>query len=151
METAAQIITAITAQLAQAAQLSAVAEEVGSEIAQLQGVGSSDDNEVTVTVDHHGIPLDITVHDEALAFDGGQVSAMVLAATQRAIEDVQAKGEPLRMALLQPHTATPMRQDLGERLQELYDRVEAFERGTRSDADGSDADGSGDDDKGERA
>jgi DNA-binding protein YbaB len=133
VETAAQIITAITAQLAQAAQLSAVAEEVGSEIAQLQGVGSSDEREVTVTVDHHGIPLDITVHDEALSFDGARVSAMVLAATQRAIEDVQAKAEPLRMALLQPHTAAPMRQDLGDRIQELYERIEDFERGATLD------------------
>ena len=133
METAAQIITAITAQLAQAAQLSAVAEEVGAEIARLRGVGSSDEHEVTVTVDHHGIPLDIAVHEDAMSSDGAQVSAMVLAATRRAIEDVQAKAEPLRMAMLQPHTAMPMRQDLGDRIQELYERIEEFERGTPRD------------------
>ncbi|WDG18473.1 YbaB/EbfC family nucleoid-associated protein [Microbacterium sp. Clip185] len=144
METAAQIITAITAQLAQAAQLSAVAEEVGAEIARLQGVGSSEEGEVTVTVDHHGIPLDITVHDEALAYDGAQVSAMVLDATQRAIQDVQEKAEPLRLALLQPHTATPMREDLGDRIQELYDRIEEYERGTASGQDAAADDAKGD-------
>lgn len=143
METAAQIITAITAQLAQAAQLSAVAEEVGAEIARLQGVGSSEEGGVTVTVDHHGIPLDITVHDDALAYDGAQVSAMVLEATQRAIRDVQEKAEPLRLALLQPHTATPMREDLGDRIQELYERIEEYERGTISGDEAADDDNGG--------
>ena len=54
---------------------------------------------------------------------------MVLTATQRAIEDVQVQAEPIRAAMLQPHTATPMRQDLGDRIQELYDRIEEFEKG----------------------
>ena len=72
MESAAQIITTIAAQLAQATQLSAVADELGAAIARLRGVGSSDEREVTVTVDHHGIPLDITVRDAALSFDGAR-------------------------------------------------------------------------------
>ncbi|MEV7694594.1 YbaB/EbfC family nucleoid-associated protein [Microbacterium sp. NPDC089189] len=138
---AAQIITTIAAQLSQATQLSAVADELAGQIAQLRGVGSSEDREVTVTVDHHGIPVDITVHDAALASDGQQVGAMVLAATQRAIEDVQAQAEPIRAAMLQPHTAVPMREDLGDRIQELLTRVEDLERGVPGDR--TDRDGEG--------
>lgn len=130
MESAAQIISAISAQLLQANRLSDVAEELGARIAQLRGVGESEEREVTVTVNHHGIPVDIAVHDEALVYDGGQISAMVLDATRRAIEDVQVQAEPIRAAMLQPHTAKPMRTDLSDRIQELYDRIEDFERGT---------------------
>jgi hypothetical protein len=83
------------------------------------------------------------VHDDALAYDGAQVSAMVLEATQRAIRDVQEKAEPLRLALLQPHTATPMREDLGDRIQELYERIEEYERGTISGDEAADEDNGG--------
>lgn len=130
MENAAQIITAIAAQLKQASELSTVADELAVQLAQLRGTGSSDGREVTVTVDHQGIPLDIVVRDEALGYDGGQVSAMVLTATERAIEDVKEQAEPLRAAMLQPHAMPPMQTDLSDKIHELYTRIEEFDRAT---------------------
>lgn len=132
MEDVAHLITTIAAQLERAAGLSAVAEELSAEIATLRGTGSSDDDEATVTVDHQGLVLDVVLAEEAVVdADGESVSGWVLAATSRAIEDLQRQAAPLRAAMLQPDLP-PMRTDLSERIDELYDLIERAEAATRS-------------------
>jgi DNA-binding protein YbaB len=131
MEDVAHLITTIAAQLERAAGLSAVAEELSAEIATLRGTGSSDDDEATVTVDQ-GLVLDVVLAEEAVVdADGESVSGWVLAATSRAIEDLQRQAAPLRAAMLQPDLP-PMRTDLSERIDELYDLIERAEAATRS-------------------
>lgn len=135
MEDAAQILTAIAAQMERAKEMSNVAQELAGELAKLRGVGASDDREVVVTVDHQGIVLDIRVNDEALAAGGERIAAMVMTATSRAIEDVQAQAAPLQAAILQPDLP-PMRTDLGDKLDELYDLAQEIDARTRR-ADGA--------------
>lgn len=123
MEDAAQILMGIAAQLERATELSNVAEALSGELAKLRGVGHSDDDEATVTVDHQGIVIDVALSEAISDADGRTVSAWVLTATARAIEDVQRQAEPIRAAILQPHLQAP-RTDFSQRIDELYDEIQ---------------------------
>lgn len=127
MVNAAEIAEQIAGQLLQATELSAVADELSAALATLRGVGQSDDDTVQVTVDHHGIPLNIEVRPHALEYTANEVGAMVVLATERAISDVQAQAEPIRDALLPPHLTKPMRTDLSDQLDALLDIADAID------------------------
>ena len=122
METAGEILTAIGAQLQRAAALSDVVTGLEEQFARLRGIGSSEHDEATVTVDHHGIVLDVRLSEAALDHTGPEIAAFVLDATRRAIADVQEQGEPLRAAVLQPHM-TAFDTTLGDRLDALFERL----------------------------
>ncbi|QAY59229.1 YbaB/EbfC family DNA-binding protein [Microbacterium protaetiae] len=134
MESAADILMAIGAQLQRAQEVSVVAERLSDELARLRGVGETDEGEVSVTVDHNGLILDVALNDDALAQGGPHAAALVMQAMHRAIEDVQRKGQPLRDAILQPHLTPPLRTDLGDKLDELYDRIDRIDRRTQDDS-----------------
>jgi len=131
MESAADILVAIGAQLQRAQEISTVAERLSDELAGLRGVGETDDGEASVTVDHNGLIFDVALSDAALTEGGPHAASLVMQAMNRAIEDVQRKGQPLRDAVLQPHASPPMRTDLGDKLDELYDRIEQIDRRLR--------------------
>ena len=122
MESAGEILTAISAQLQRASALSRTIEELGEQFARLRGIGSSENDEATVTVDHHGIVLDVRLSDAALALTGAEIADAVLEAMRRAIADLQEQGEPLRAAVLQPHKPD-FDTTLGDRLDALYDTI----------------------------
>ncbi|WP_460772899.1 YbaB/EbfC family nucleoid-associated protein [Microbacterium sp. GXF7504] len=122
MDTAGELLTAIGAQLQRAVALSDAVTELGAQFANLRGIGRTDDGEATVTVDQHGIVLDVRLSDDVVDHTGEEIAGFVLEATRRAIADVQEQGEPLRAAVLQPHV-TSFDTTLGDRLDALYDRV----------------------------
>jgi DNA-binding protein YbaB len=128
MQSAAEILTAIAAQLQRASTMSTVVKELAGELAQLRGVGRTDDDEATVTVDYHGIVVDLRLGDAVVDLDGPTVSQRVLEATRRAIDDLHRQGEPIRAAILQPHTAAGFDTTLGDKLDELYAQIETVER-----------------------
>ncbi|MBS1905725.1 MAG: hypothetical protein JST33_03970 [Actinobacteria bacterium] len=115
MDSAAQILAEIAGELQRATELSSVAGQLADELAQLRGIGVSDDESARVTVDRNGIVIDVALTDKALAHGGEHASALVREATSRAIEHVQIQAQPIRDAILQPHLTAP-RADLGGKL-----------------------------------
>ncbi len=113
MDDAAQMLLAIAGQLERAQELSNVAEELSGELATLTGIGRSDEDGATVTVDHQGIVIDVAFSDAIRDADGPTVSEWVMSATTRAIEDLQNQAEPIRAAILQPHL--PLRRSTSQR------------------------------------
>lgn len=129
MDDAAQMLLAIAGQLERAQELSNVAEELSGELATLTGIGRSDGDGATVTVDHQGIVIDVAFSDAIRDADGPTVSKWVMSATALAIEDLQKQAEPIRAAILQPHLAAPT-VDFSDRIDELFERVRRLDAET---------------------
>jgi len=129
MDDAAQMLLAIAGQLERAQELSNVAEELSGELVTLTGMGRSDEDGATVTVDHQGIVIDVVFSDAIRDADGPTVSEWVMSATTRAIEDLQKQAEPIRAAILQPHLVAPA-VDFSARIDELFERVQRLDAET---------------------
>lgn len=126
MNDAAQMLIAIAGQLEEAKELSDVAENLSGELAALTGVGSSEDDEATVTVDHQGIVTGVTLSAGVSRSDGRSIAEAILTATERAIDDVKRQAEPLQAAILQPYLPQQT-VDFSAQLDELFRRVQAVD------------------------
>lgn len=112
------LMAEIGRQVQRVAALSEAAGAMEQELSDLRGVGTSDDQLVSVTVDRRGFVTDITMHQDATLVDPSYLSRLVVETTQRAIGDLQAQAQQIREQLL----PADIHYDgtLGERLDALY-------------------------------
>ena len=119
-----QILDALSAQLQRVAALAHAAEALRDRLDELRGDGRSEDRDVTASVDHRGMVLDLSFSDSALDAGPDHLAVAVTQAVEDAIRDVRRQAEPLRREILPKDASTGYDTSLGEQLDALYERVE---------------------------
>jgi DNA-binding protein YbaB len=87
------------ADLQAALLMSQQATAIAAQMQELTGVARSANDAVEVTVDHHGFVTGIRFGHGATSNGVDKLGAQVLAATSRAIADLQEKARPIRAQL----------------------------------------------------